>query len=337
MQSVNIVFSEANTVSIREEPVAEPQAGQVLCAARASLISTGTELSCLRGVFDPGTNWSEWVQYPFHPGYSMAAQVLAVGPDVTDLAPDDRVAARANHRQFFITTPQQCYRLPDAISDDDATWMFLAVTTQLGVRRAALQLGESVGVVGMGQLGQLVVQYLHVSGAWRVVAIDTVQSRLDLAKAHGATHTLALDVRDARAAVSELSDGRMLDAVIDVTGHPAVLAPATQLVRQLGRVVLLGDSPTPSQQQLGPRVVVDSIAILGMHGTRHPEEASIFSPWSGKEMTALFFDYLQQGRMRVADLITQRCSPREAPRVYADLVRDRSGALGVLFDWSMLG
>ena len=47
----------------------------------------------------------------------------------------------------------------------------------------------------------------------------------------------------------------MADVVFDITGHPAVLAPASLLLRKLGRLVLLGDSPTPSLQNLGPRIV----------------------------------------------------------------------------------
>ena len=50
-----------------------PGEGEVRCRADVSLISTGTEGACLRGVFDPGTNWADWVRYPFRPGYSMAA------------------------------------------------------------------------------------------------------------------------------------------------------------------------------------------------------------------------------------------------------------------------
>jgi len=225
--------------------------------------------------------------------------------------------------------------IPDGVSDEDATWVSISMTTQLGVRRAAHALGESVGVVGMGMLGQLVVQYLWLSGARNIVAIDPVQSRLDLAKVHGATHTLALNVGDARAEIEEITAGKMLDVVYDITGHPAVLAPCIQLVRKLGRVILLGDCPTPTQQFLGPGVVSNSIAILGIHGSMAPAESTDFAPWSRREITSLFFDYLLQDRMRVSDLVTHRHSPLDAPEVYAGLVSDRSSAIGVIFDWKL--
>jgi threonine dehydrogenase-like Zn-dependent dehydrogenase len=169
-----------------------------------------------------------------------------------------------------------------------------------------------------------------------VIAIDAAGPRLEAATAHGATHALGLDAGAARDAVGELTDSRMLDVVFDATGHPAVLASAIQLVRRLGRVVLVGDTPTPSEQRLGPGVVSNAVAILGIHALTRPEVSDDFHPWSAGEIAGLFFDYLQQGRMRVDDLVTRHHSPLDAPEVYADLMRDRSGVIGVVFDWSLL-
>lgn len=336
MKSIYVVFPEKEKVEVREEPITPPESGEILCAAEKSLVSIGTESSCLRGVFEPGTNWADWVKYPFRPGYSMAARVVAVGKGVTDLKEGDRIATWVEHQQFFKIQPHQAHHVPEGLSAEESTWAILACTTQLGVRRAALQLGETAGVIGLGILGQLVTQYLAVAGARRIIAIDPVQLRLDLARAHGATHTLALDVTGARPEIEKITAGRMLDVVFDITGHPAVLAPAIQLLRRLGRVVLLGDTPTPSQQHLGPGVVSNSIAILGIHGTMSPVYASEFNPWTAQEMAILFFDYLLQNRMRVSDLVTHRYSPLDAPQVYADIQRDSSGMLGVIFDWSLI-
>jgi hypothetical protein len=83
-------------------------------------------------------------------------------------------------------------------------------------------------------------------------------------------------------------------------------------------------------------VVSHSTAILGIHGTMSPAHASEFNPWTQREMTTLFYDYLEQGRMRVSDLVTRRASPLEAPEIYAGLLRDRSGQIGIIFDWSQL-
>jgi 2-desacetyl-2-hydroxyethyl bacteriochlorophyllide A dehydrogenase len=334
MQSRYVVYPKPDTIEVWQEPIPEPAQGEVVCAAQKSLISIGTEMFCLQGVFDPGTNWGEWVQYPFRPGYSMAARVVAVGGGVSGLKEGDRVAAWASHQGHFRAAPEHLYPIPDSVSDEDATWMCLATTTQMGVRRAEHTMGESVGVVGLGMLGQLVVQYLTLSGARKIIAIDPVQRRLDMARAHGATHALATDANGARGAIRDITNGHMLDVVYDITGHAAVLASCVPLLRKLGRIVLLGDSPTPTQQRLGPGVVSESIAILGIHGSMTPDHPSEFCPWSRGEVIALYFDYLTQGRMRVADLVTHRYSPSEAPQVYAQLLRDRSGYMGIIFDWA---
>lgn len=336
VQSTYICFPGANQVELREEEVGTPWEGQMLCRAERSLISIGTESYCLRGIFDANTNWARWVKYPFRPGYSMVARVVALGEGVDASWLGRLVLVSAPHQQYVLTEPSRAHLVPEGMSAEEAAWGPLAATTQLAVRRAELALGETVGVVGLGMLGQLVAQYLYVAGARKVIVIDTVQGRLDLALAHGATHAICDTAEGARPAIAELTGGRMLDAVWDVTGHPAVLAQCVQLVRRLGRVVLTGDTPTPTQQPVGPGVVSNAVAILGIHSTAVAPHYSEFTPWGGGEIVSLFFDYVLQGRMNVADLMTHRHAPAEAPDVYRRLQTDRASSIGVIFDWSQV-
>jgi threonine dehydrogenase-like Zn-dependent dehydrogenase len=113
-----------------------------------------------------------------------------------------------------------------------------------------------------------------------------------------------------------------------------VLADASTLLRPLGRLVLLGDSPSPSRQHLGPRIVGDSISVLGVHASIAPEVRTPRDRWTIAAMTELFFLLLRTGRMEVDGLISHRFTPDEAPEVYARLQTHRSEYLGVLFDWS---
>ena len=289
MKSAYIVFPEPGKVEVREETVSAPGSGEIVCAADKSLVSIGTEIYCLQGRFDPGTGFAQWVKFPFRPGYSMAARVVGIGSDVAGLTEGDRVAIGQNipHQQFFKIQAAKVHLLPEAISYEEATWMYLACTAQLGVRRAEHRLGETVGVLGLGMLGQLVVQYVALSGARRVIAIDPARRRLDIALAHGATHTLGLDAEAARPEIESITGGKMLDVLYEVTGNPAALAPSTWLLRRLGRVVLLGTTPMPSKQVVGPRLTRDSLAILGIHASMVPAQASEFNPWTRKEMIDL--------------------------------------------------
>lgn len=348
MQSKYVVYPAPKTVEVREEAISPPTEGEILCKAEKSLISIGTELHCLRGQFDEGTNWFDWVQYPFRPGYSMVGRVIAVGKGVTDIKEGDRVTSYDFHQQYYkaqlynvekrYDIPEGIgpYVLPDTISSEDGTWRSLACTAQNAVRRANFAFGETVGVVGLGILGQLVTQYLAVAGAREIVVIDPAPQRVELARQHGATHALQMGVADAIEHVRDLTNGDMLDVVLDISGHPATLAPSIQLVRRLGRLVLLGDTPVPTQQHLGPGVVFNSISILGIHGYAIPEKTTAFTPWTAQTMSRLFFDYLAKQKMNVSDLVTHRHSPLNAPDVYMKLLEDRSDALGVIFDWDQL-
>jgi 2-desacetyl-2-hydroxyethyl bacteriochlorophyllide A dehydrogenase len=336
MQSWNVVFAEKNKVEVRREPVPELKPGQMLVETQQSLISTGTECIVMQGNFAPGTHWHDWAKYPFYPGYSNVGRVVEVGDEVTDFQPGDRVATRSGHRQYIVTDPQQARRIPDGVSDEDATWFGLANIVQIGVRRAEHELGDTVVVIGLGLLGQLAVQYTRLSGARDLIAVDTAPARLDMAQAHGATHILKMGVAEARDAVAKLTDDRLADVVYDITGHAAVFAPALGLARRFGKLLLLGDTGTPGDQRLTSDVITRGVRVIGAHDGHAPQTATDHAWWTHANMTKLFFTYLERGQMRVSDLVTHRFAPQDAPDAYKLLTTDRASAMGVLFDWSRL-
>lgn len=205
MQSLNIVFTGKNQVEVREETLPELKPGDVLVKALKSLISTGTEGICYARLFAPGTSWDNWVQYPFGAGYSLVGEVQEVGSEVKTVKVGDRVALPVSHRQYAVAAEDSVITIPAGVSDQDAAWFHLGWITQIGVRRAAHELGDTVAVVGLGLLGQLVTQYARLSGAREVIAIDPAPQRITMALAHGATQGLALGVADAKEAISEMT------------------------------------------------------------------------------------------------------------------------------------
>lgn len=333
MRSLFVEFPKPGEVRVAREDVGSPGSGEVLCRTTLSLISPGTELACLRGDFDPGTNWEEWVRYPFRPGYSMAGVVEAVGAGVTTLRPGDRVQSYASHEELVTLAEREVRLLPAGVTDEEAVWVPLVVTAAAGTARAALALGETVVVLGLGPVGQLVVQYAVAHGAARVIAVDTDARRLDLARTSGASDLLAATAADARAAVADLTGGRLADVVFDVTGNPAVLSQAVRLARTLGRVVLLGDTPTPSRQMLGPGVVSNSLTILGAHAGLVSDDPST-GPLNRDAVAELYFRRLASGTFRTAGMISERVSPLDADSTYARL-RDGGAPPGAIcFDWT---
>ena len=332
MKSTNIVLTGKQQVELRDEPVPDLPPDGVAVRTRVSLISSGTETICYRGESDPGSHWHHWVRYPFYLGYSNVGVIEQIGAAVSGFAAGERVFTTANHHQVAVArgTP---VRIPDAVTDESAAWSKLATIAQTGVRRAQLAMGATVAIIGLGPLGQLLSQYARVMGAERVIAIDPLASRLDVARAHGATHRFAGSSGDALPFVEELTGGARADVVFDATGHPPVLPLALPLAKRFGLVMLIGDAPNPSQQVLTSDVITRQISIRGTHNENLPGDQA---QWSPARQIELFYTYLMRGQMRVDDLITARHAPTEAPRVYARLLQDRGASLGVLFDWSRL-
>jgi 2-desacetyl-2-hydroxyethyl bacteriochlorophyllide A dehydrogenase len=334
MKRKSIIFTGKDQVQvIEEEPLAAPGPGEIQVQTTRTLISTGTETIVLGRKFSAGMHFDQWVKYPFRPGYSHVGRVTVVGTDVTEFRVGDRVATRAPHTSHAQVKAVHAVKIPDDVSDDDATWTALGKITQIGVRAAEHRLGDSVAVIGLGLLGQLVVQYVRLMGASEIIAIDPATMRLEMAKSHGATMTLAMGANDAISEVQRLTNGGPR-IVYDVTGHYVVFPAALAMCADHGRVVLLGDTGTPELQHLTPDVIRRGLTIVGAHDRHAPPDPIPGIEWNAPQIFELFLKYISRGQMRVSDLVTHRFKPHQAAEAYAVLERQREKAMGVIFEWS---
>jgi 2-desacetyl-2-hydroxyethyl bacteriochlorophyllide A dehydrogenase len=327
--SLSVAFTGKDRVALVQEAVRGPKRGHVLVKTRCSLISTGTERTCLERRFAAGTHWDRWVQYPFHPGYSCVGIVEEIGKGVTDFLPGDRVASHGPHAQYVLVSESDPARVPDGISDEEAAWFAIACIVQIGFRNATVDPGGTTVIIGTGVLGQLAVQYARKAGADDVIAVGGSRARLKAAAAHGASHIIEQHAREAVARVHDLTEGRGADLVVDLTGNGDVLADALRMAKASGSVILLGDSGFPEEQRLTADLLRKGLTLVGAHfGNASPSEHV--------KMAQEFFRSVQRGELRVADLITDRVDAREAVKVYARLCRDQGATVGVLLDWTQL-
>lgn len=325
-----IVFKARDHIGLESyepDPLTE---GAVRFRTRYSLISSGTEGIALRGLFDEGTHWASWVSYPFRPGYSAVGVVAEVGPGVTDFEVGDRVAARLGHAADHVLPAAWCTHVPDEVPPDQASWFGLAKIGVMGALAAGYQLGDTVAVIGAGPIGQVSVRWAIAAGATSVVAIDTVANRLDAARRGGATGVVAAPVGDAHDEVIAHCGGTRPQVVVDSTGNAAVFAEALRLVADHGRVVLLGDTGSPTRQHLTPDVITRGVTIVGAHDKhsvdRHGREGE-------RRLHEMFFQLARTGRFDLNGLTTDTFRPSDFQAAY-DTAKD-SERLGVAFDWAM--
>jgi L-iditol 2-dehydrogenase len=140
-------------------------------------------------------------------------------------------------REFLAWPADRLYPVPDGLSAD-----VVAALEPLGVALHALDLahhriGESVGVVGCGPIGLMLIQLAQLGGASRVIAVEPLEHRRDVARALGAT---VAHPDDAEALVSQHSGGLGLDTVIEIAGNDAAVDTAIRICRAGARVVLAG-------------------------------------------------------------------------------------------------
>ena len=230
---------------------------------------------------------------------------LGVGAEGYEIG--DRVFSTSGHRQYAAVAGE-AIKIPEGVSDESAAWSKLATIAQTGVRRAELAMG-----------------------AREVLQIDTVNSRLAVAHAHGAAWTFAGSTADAVPFIEEHTHGELANVVFDATGHWVVFPLALKLVRRFGVLMLIGDSPHPSEQVLTADVLTRQISVRCTHNEQLPPHVE---GWSAVRQIELFHTYIEREQMRVEDLITSRFAPQEAPGVYAQLLENRAETTGVVYEWN---
>jgi threonine dehydrogenase-like Zn-dependent dehydrogenase len=148
------------------------------------------------------------------------------------------------------------------VGDQDASVTALVEPVSIAVRavrRGRVAQGEKVVVLGAGPIGQALVLAALDLGA-RVVVLDRIEHRLELAEALGADTLPADD--GWQDAVREWAGGEAPEVVFEATGVPELVDPATELVAHAGRVVVVGLSTEPAPLEVG-RLPFKELDLLG--------------------------------------------------------------------------
>jgi threonine dehydrogenase-like Zn-dependent dehydrogenase len=234
-------------------------------------------------------------------------------------------------------------KVPDGMSDEDA--LFLSDILPTGWQAAEhcdIEGGDIVAVWGAGPVGLFAIQSASIQGAGRVIAIDTVPERLELAKKAGATDIIDFAGDDVMERIKEISKGQGADAVIDCVGmeahgahgmlgvlssvqeslssmqRPYALEQMIQAVRPSGKVSVPGVYAGPVPVNMGA-VVQKGLQIKSgqTHVKRYMEKLA---------------GLIQEGRINPAFLITHRSTDlAQGPELYKTFRDKKDGCVKVVF------
>jgi len=208
---------------------------------------------------------------------------------------------------------------------DRAALVGCAVTTGVGAvfNTARVAPGSSVAVFGCGGVGLNVIQGARIAGAERIIAIDTLESKLALAKQFGATDVLLAKAgEDVSKALKKLTAGGP-DYAFECVGNGELAATAYRAIRRGGLAVVVGVAKPG-----------DSTAVRTM--TLPFEEKTLTGSYFGSCIPRIDFPRMlglyMGGKLKLDELITRRYTIWEAPQAFADLESGRNARGVIVFE-----
>ena len=293
------------------------QAGQVLVRILFSGIC-GSQIGEINGVK------GEDRHLPHLLGHEGTGEVLAIGPGVSHVRPDDRVVLHwrpgrgiqsapptyqwqgkplnagfvTTFNEYAVVSENRLTVIPKDIDPRTATLFGCAVTTGLGVinNNARLKIGQSLVVFGAGGVGLNVIQGGSLASAYPIVGIDLYPSKLELAQRFGATHTNdAGSEIDILTAVRKALGSKHADVVVDNTGDVEVIRLAMQITHPQGKTILVGVPRKATPVPLYPLPLFFGKVLTGSHGGESDPSQDI----------PRYLKLYRAGRLKLDELLTQ--------------------------------
>ncbi len=324
-----------------------------------SAISHGTEMSHYRGhaiwhhkQVDPDGFVTEGqsMSYPFTYGYEDVAEIVAIGDEVTGFEIGQVVGCCANHRETALfsidgmnrSTDTYFLPLPEPHDGSYERYVFVALGTVAldGVLLAPVRLGESAVVVGQGVVGLLTLQLCKLSGADPVIAVDLMDSRLQVSRELGADHVLNPKNGDVGQEVKNILGGTGADICFDASGKSGGINLALHCGTPFPRVVALGMYDGPAEDLLlGEDFCRSAGQILHSRSGGYrlaPEfptaEGLCHRKWDFVRVNKTIISLLHRGKLQVDDLISHRFPLEKAPEAYDLIDRHPEKVTKVIFD-----
>jgi predicted dehydrogenase/threonine dehydrogenase-like Zn-dependent dehydrogenase len=271
-------------------------------------------------------------------GYCNVGRVLEVGAGVTGFRAGDRVVSNGKHAELVTVPTNLCAKVPQSVSDADASFAVLGAIALQGIRLAHPTLGESFAVTGLGLTGLMAVQLLRAHGC-RVLAIDFNRERLGLAASFGAEPCDLSSGADPVRMAERFTRGRGIDGAIICasTKSSRPVHEAAQMCRKRGRIVLIGVTGLQlSRADFYEKELTFQVSCSYGPGRYEPlyEQKGLDYPigfvrWTAQRNFEAVLDMLAGGQLVVQPLISHTYPIAEAARAY-ELTAGSEPSLGVL-------
>ena len=335
-----VIFLGDRELEIKELPEPEPGPGEVVIAMRASGLC-GSDLRLYRPPREDAANARV-------AGHEPCGVVAEVGPGVSDVTVGDRVMMHhytgcgrcsmcrtgytqmclvhhevygmtqdGGHEDLMLAPASTCVSLPDSLSFAEGAACACGTGTAFhAVKRLTVTGADTVAVFGQGPVGLSATMFAAAMGA-RVIAVDVIPERLELASKLGAAEAIDAGRHNAVETVQALTGGEGADAVVEATGIPEVRNDAMDSVRNWGRVCLVGEGGETSFD-VSRQIIHRQLTIYG---------SWTFSLGGLAEVV----EFVDERKVPMSDLITHSFPLERAVEAYRLFDEGKTGK--VVFEW----
>ena len=253
-------------------------------------------------------------------GHEWAGTVISMGSEVQGFAVGDKITVMpvyVGFAEYAVVDYRKAYKLkPDTDLRKAIGEPLKCVVT---VTRAARPSPGDFGVIfGCGPMGLWASQILSGNMLSGLIAVDTDDSKLELAKKYGVSHVLNPKKCDLFAEMAAITGGHMADFVIEATGIPEILNDCFKLLRTSGRgrVILMSSHKRPGDG-IDFREMVSRSAELIVAHAKYSEDQD--------EDIRRAIRFLEQGVIKMDDIITHTYSLSEIGKAFEDLMNKPQG------------
>lgn len=331
MDIKEIVFTKLNTAEFLDGEYKEPGDNEVLVKTIYTALSCGTE----KAMITAQTSIDDDGKFPRHPGYSGVGIILKKGKAVTNVAVGDRVVVIGPHRNYITIKDSLVIKIPfDEISSKEAAFSYISCFPMAALRKVNLEVGESLGVVGLGILGIISVMIARNMGAYPVIGIDPVEERREMAIKMGADYVFDPTEPDFVEKLKKVTDGG-LNTAIEVTGIGKGLEQVLDCMQKFGRISLLGCTRKSNFTiDYYKKVHIPGITIVGASTAARPDVESRPGFWTYQDDVLAVLKLLHGKRISFEEFTKVISDPENANAIYTKLVKDPHFPIATIFKWN---
>ena len=336
----------ANDVRIEDVKPRELKPDECLIRVKAvGICATDVEL-CDGSMFFVKTGMAK---LPMTPGHEWAGEVVETGKAVTNYAPGDRVVGECaigcrscdicltGHYQLcrhkvstgvlnfdgafaeYIVYPYYfLHRFSNHLSYPEASLIEPAAVALQPVRVLGVTPADTVAVIGPGPIGICAAQAAKAYGAKQVILIGTRDSRLDLARELGVDATINIRKKNGKERMTELTDGRMADVIIESAGKSAVWPLIVDVAAPMARVGMTGLFGGETCEVDFDPLVTRQISVHGFVGSANMWDETI--------------SLVERGLMKLEPMITHRLPLNDFLEGLEIATTRRDGAIKVVIE-----